>query len=99
MYITDPRVEEIHRLRERQVRPDIQGRTRLRGSFPVFTLSDTTYVDTCYKNQSAEEIENVFPEVLRDPILRKVQFQTVSRMDELGMIFIVKSTWHNADCL
>lgn len=30
------------------------------------------------------EIEHVFPEVLRDPILRKVQFSTISRMDELG---------------
>ena len=27
----------------------------------------------------------MFPEVLRDPILRKVQFSTVGRMDELGV--------------
>ena len=31
-------------------------------------------------------IEKVFPEVLRDPILRKVQFSEVGRLDDLGMI-------------
>ena len=30
-------------------------------------------------------IEKVFPEVLRDPILRKVQFSEVGRLDDLGM--------------
>ena len=29
-------------------------------------------------------IEKVFPEVLRDPILRKVQFSEVGRLDDLG---------------
>lgn len=36
------------------------------------------------QTKSSASIENVFPEVLRDPILRKVQFATISRMDELG---------------
>ncbi|KXT17528.1 hypothetical protein AC579_3223 [Pseudocercospora musae] len=35
------------------------------------------------ETKSSASIENVFPEVLRDPILRKVQFSTISRMDEL----------------
>ncbi|CAK4020367.1 Hypothetical predicted protein [Lecanosticta acicola] len=35
------------------------------------------------ETKSSASIENVFPEVLRDPILRKVQFSTTSRMDEL----------------
>ncbi|KAK4502393.1 hypothetical protein PRZ48_005818 [Zasmidium cellare] len=35
------------------------------------------------ETKSSASIENVFPEVLRDPILRKVQFATISRMDEL----------------
>lgn len=36
------------------------------------------------QTKSSASIENVFPEVLRDPILRKVQFATISRMDDLG---------------
>ncbi|QIX00820.1 hypothetical protein AMS68_006337 [Peltaster fructicola] len=40
------------------------------------------------ETQSAHAIENVFPEVLRDPILRKVQFSSVGRMDDLvNLIF------------
>lgn len=39
---------------------------------------------TYLQNKSSASIDNVFPEVLRDPILRKVQFSTISRMDELG---------------
>ncbi|KAF2768143.1 hypothetical protein EJ03DRAFT_295241 [Teratosphaeria nubilosa] len=35
------------------------------------------------ESKSSEAIENVFPAVLKDPILRKVQFSTVSRIDEL----------------
>jgi hypothetical protein len=41
---------------------------------------------TWIKTRSSASIENVFPEVLRDPILRKVQFSTTSRMDELGKL-------------
>lgn len=35
------------------------------------------------QTQSSSVIENLFPEVLRDPILRKVQFSTISRIDDL----------------
>ncbi|KAI5361985.1 Putative DDT domain, WHIM2 domain, WHIM1 domain-containing protein [Septoria linicola] len=35
------------------------------------------------ETKSQANIETLFPEVLRDPILRNVQFSTVSRMDEL----------------
>ena len=36
------------------------------------------------QSRSTTAIETVFPEVLRDPILRKVQFSTISRVDDLG---------------
>ncbi|KAM0716301.1 hypothetical protein Q7P37_007746 [Cladosporium fusiforme] len=47
--------------------------------------SGLTYADAVAseQSQSLAEIENVFPDVLRDPILRKVQFSTIGRMDEL----------------
>ena len=35
------------------------------------------------QNSSASDIEKIFPDALRDPILRKVQFSTISRIDEL----------------
>ncbi|KAI7492101.1 hypothetical protein KC357_g1334 [Hortaea werneckii] len=35
------------------------------------------------ENKSSDAIENVFPDVLKDPILRKVQFSTISRIDDL----------------
>ena len=37
------------------------------------------------QTESTMAIEKVFPEVLRDPILRKVQFSEVGRLDDLGM--------------
>jgi len=37
------------------------------------------------ETKSSSAIENVFPDVLKDPILRKVQFSTISRIDDLGM--------------
>lgn len=36
------------------------------------------------QTKSSATIETLFPEVLRDPILRNVQFSTITRMDELG---------------
>lgn len=48
----------------------------------VMTLTSApTYT---YQLNSAKEIDELFPEVLRDPILRSVQFSTVSRIDDLG---------------
>ncbi|KAK4561720.1 hypothetical protein LTR86_004399 [Recurvomyces mirabilis] len=35
------------------------------------------------ENRSAKAIEDIFPPPLKDPILRKVQFSTISRMDDL----------------
>lgn len=35
------------------------------------------------QNNSSSDIEKIFPDALRDPILRKVQFSTISRIDEL----------------
>lgn len=39
------------------------------------------------ETRSSGAIENVFPDVLKDPILRKVQFSTISRVDDLGTSF------------
>lgn len=35
------------------------------------------------QNNSSNDIDKIFPDALRDPILRKVQFSTISRIDEL----------------
>nr|OQO30235.1 hypothetical protein B0A51_01383 [Rachicladosporium sp. CCFEE 5018] len=46
--------------------------------------SNLTYADAiASENHSAEAIDDIFPRKLREPILRKVQFSTTSRMDEL----------------
>ncbi|WPB05108.1 uncharacterized protein RHO25_009758 [Cercospora beticola] len=46
--------------------------------------SGLTYWDALEsETKSQANIETLFPEVLRDPILRSVQFSTISRMDEL----------------
>ena len=37
------------------------------------------------ETKSSSAIESVFPDVLKDPILRKVQFSPISRIDDLGM--------------
>lgn len=40
------------------------------------------------QTHSASDIEKLFPDALRDPILRKVQFSTITRIDELvSMVF------------
>lgn len=39
---------------------------------------------TVHQTKSQGAIENVFPDVLKEPILRKVQFSTISRIDDLG---------------
>lgn len=39
---------------------------------------------TLIQTESTMAIEKVFPDVLRDPILRKVQFSEVGRLDDLG---------------
>jgi hypothetical protein len=36
------------------------------------------------QTKSSLSIEGMFPEALREQILQKVQFSTISRMDELG---------------
>jgi hypothetical protein len=38
---------------------------------------------TCVQLAGAEEVEQAFPEALKGPVLRKVQFQTISRIDNL----------------
>lgn len=36
------------------------------------------------QKEASGEVEDVFPDALREPILRKVQFSTISRIDNLG---------------
>lgn len=47
-------------------------------------MSPPTSPTHAKQQNSAKEINELFPEVLRDPILRSVQFSTVSRIDDLG---------------
>lgn len=35
--------------------------------------------------EESREVNNSFPEALKEPILRRIQFSTVSRLDNLGM--------------
>lgn len=37
------------------------------------------------KTEESREVNNSFPEALKEPILRRIQFSTVSRVDNLGM--------------
>ncbi|OLN83075.1 Imitation switch two complex protein 1 [Colletotrichum chlorophyti] len=49
-------------------------------------LSDPSFLDKPLITQQlagAEEVEQAFPEALKGPVLRRVQFQTVSRIDTL----------------
>lgn len=41
------------------------------------------------QNNSSSDIEKAFPDALRDPILRRVQFSEISRIDELGKYMII----------
>lgn len=34
--------------------------------------------------EASDEVDDAFPDALREPILRKVQFSTISRIDNLG---------------
>lgn len=36
------------------------------------------------QTSSSNDIDKIFPDALRDPILRKVQFSDIPRIDELG---------------
>ena len=33
----------------------------------------------------SKDVDETFPEALKEPVLRRVQFQTISRVDNLGM--------------
>lgn len=37
--------------------------------------------------EGSKEVDGVFPDALREPILRKVQFSTISRIDNLGQYY------------
>lgn len=51
-------------------------------------LSDHTLLK-CSQTHGSAEIDSTFPDQLREPILRKVQFSTIGRIDELGTFRII----------
>ncbi|WEW61188.1 DDT domain-containing protein [Emydomyces testavorans] len=50
---------------------------------PVQYLPRPTIEDDSSEAEGSKEVDNSFPEALKDPVLRKVQFSTVSRIDSL----------------
>lgn len=38
--------------------------------------------------EESRELNNAFPDALKEPILRRVQFSTVSRIDHLGKLYV-----------
>lgn len=54
--------------------------------FVVRTTLDENYLPWRYlvQMEASDEVDDAFPDALREPILRKVQFSTISRIDNLG---------------
>lgn len=46
-----------------------------------------TSIDYFEQLEESREVNNSFPEALKEPILRRIQFSTTSRVDNLGMFF------------
>jgi hypothetical protein len=44
-----------------------------------------TCADCLEQLEESREVNNSFPEALKEPILRRIQFSTTSRVDNLGM--------------
>jgi len=44
--------------------------------------------------EGSKEVDGVFPDALREPILRKVQFSTISRIDNLGQYHCTATYQH-----
>jgi hypothetical protein len=51
---------------------------------PALT-SDIRITDAMDKSYGSKEVDSAFPDALKEPVLRKVQFSVVSRIDHLGM--------------
>ena len=45
---------------------------------------EVTHVQQIAQTDGSVNVANTFPEPLRGPVLRRVQFSTIGRMDELG---------------
>ncbi len=72
----------LHLHDNRTLRPDLLRGSRERGMcfmrlFPSFALTPDPQM------VGAVEVEQAFPEALKGPVLRRVQFQTTSRIDAL----------------
>lgn len=44
--------------------------------------------------EASDEVDDAFPDALREPILRKVQFSQISRIDNLGKILLIAGSLH-----
>lgn len=57
-------------------------RSEVGGTIQVAALS---FIDYLEQLEESREVNNSFPEALKEPILRRIQFSTTSRVDNLGM--------------
>jgi hypothetical protein len=64
-------------------------------STPV--LEKGCLIVTTPQSEASKEINSILPEALRSRILEYVQFDTTSRIDDLGKLFTIKSTETTAD--
>lgn len=80
--------EKIRRCRQWQIWTNIFRRARVRGQSHITHASTELPANDMLiplQMKSSTAIETLFPDALRDPILRKVQFSTTPRVDDLGL--------------
>jgi hypothetical protein len=51
----------------------------------LIQITARTCADHWEQLEESREVNNSFPEALKEPILRRIQFSTTSRVDNLGM--------------
>ena len=50
----------------------------------IFNLTDHADQN---QEEASQEVDEAYPDPLREPVLRKVQHSTISRIDNLGKLF------------
>ena len=61
--------------------------SEVRGGSPGLSVSQSLMTKNHpLQMDESREVNNAFPEALKEPILRRIQFSTVSRVDNLGML-------------
>lgn len=65
-------------------------RSEVRAGSPGLSVSPLLHTkeNPCQMDES-REVNNAFPEALKEPILRRIQFSTVSRVDNLGRFYCI----------